>query len=402
MGTILYLTSNAIRIYAISIFIDAFLGRSRLPNKYKVISYIAYFIVGSMSWIISKNETLNISMNVIPCLLITFQYNVTWKKRIFSTLSFYATEMFIDWLSFIVLNNGTVIKSGFVQCIIVLIIASVFKHIYQIKGDYSYKSMYSWLLILIAIGTICIGLLTVNTDSTHDYLIAVVLMLINLMNFYIYNKEQRSLEAQHTLELIRKSNEAYQSQIQILNKSQQNLRYIRHDLKNHLNIMRGLIKNEDYQSVNCYIDEMEESIIVKNEFSKTGNSEVDSLINYELTLALELGAEIICDIDLPEILNISAFDMTVILGNLLDNAVNALRQSEKKVMLITIKFMKGVIRIDIENTYNPQYKRNSDGREHGIGLLSVKSTLEKYHGNLKTFPEENKFHTTAVLFNSLE
>ena len=94
--------------------------------------------------------------------------------------------------------------------------------------------------------------------------------------------------------------------------------------------------------------------------------------------------------------------MTVILGNLLNNAVEALQQTEKKVLIITIKFNKGVIRIDIENSYNSTYKRKRDGREHGIGLLSVTNTLEKYHGTLKTFPEKEKYHSTVVLFNSLD
>ena len=145
---------------------------------------------------------------------------------------------------------------------------------------------------------------------------------------------------------------------------------------------------------------MEEAVIVKKEYSKTGNKDVDSLINYELTLASEFGTEIICDIELPEQLNITSFDMTIILGNLLDNAIEALRQSKKKLLIITIKYMKGIIRIDIENTYDSNYKRKPDGREHGIGLLSVMNTLEKYHGNLKTFPEDNRYHTTVVLFNS--
>ena len=187
-----------------------------------------------------------------------------------------------------------------------------------------------------------------------------------------------------------------------MTETQKKLRFLRHDFKNHLNKIRDLLNDNNYQGVQNYLDDMDESIIVKQEYSKTGNKDVDSLINYELTLASEFGAEIICDIDLPEQLNITSFDMTVILGNLLDNAVNALRQSEKKVMIITIKFMKGIIRIDIENTYNSKYKRKPDGREHGIGLLSVTNALEKYHGSLKTFPEENRFHTTAVLFNSLD
>ena len=402
MGTLLYLTSNAIHVYAVSIFLDAFLGESKINQKLKSATYLAYYIIGSLWWIFVHNETFNIFINIIVSFIITMQYNTSLKKRVFSVISSQATAMFIEWIAFALLGYNEAVKNGLVQYIVLLIVAFIFKRVYIRKEDYSSKSKYSLLLVLVALGTVVIGVLTVNDNTTHDSIIAIILLLINLMNFYIYNLEQKSLESQHMLELIETSNKAYQTQIQIMTETQKKLRFLRHDFKNHLNKIRDLLNDNNYQGVQNYLDDMDESIIVKQEYSKTGDKDVDSLINYELTLASEFGAEIICDIDLPEQLNITSFDMTVILGNLLDNAVNALRQSEKKVMIITIKFMKGIIRIDIENTYNSKYKRKPDGREHGIGLLSVTNALEKYHGSLKTFPEENRFHTTAVLFNSLD
>ena len=402
METLLYLTSNAIHIYAVSVFLDAFLGNSRLNHKLKSVMYLVYYIFGSLCWIFIHSSTLNIAFNIFATFFITIQYNTSLKKKVFSVISSQATAMFIEWIAFTLFGNSEAVRTGIVQYIIILIVAFLFKRIYVRNEDYSSKSKYSWLLILMAFGTVAIGVLTVNDDSTHDYVIAVILLLINLMNFYIYNLEQKSLESQHTLELIETSNNAYKTQIQIMNETQKKLRFIRHDFKNHMNKIRNLIQNENYQKIQEYLDEMEEAVTVKSEFSKTGNKDVDSLINYELTIAAEFGTEIICNIELPNELNVTSFDMTVILGNLLNNAVEALRQTERKVLIITVKFNKGVIRIDIENTYDAKYKRKPDGREHGIGLMSVKNTLEKYHGSIKTFPEDNKYHTTVVLFNSLE
>lgn len=116
----------------------------------------------------------------------------------------------------------------------------------------------------------------------------------------------------------------------------------------------------------------------------------------------EIGTEICCDVNLPEKLNVSSFDMTIILGNLMDNAIEALKHSERKLLKIKIQFNKGIIRIDIENTYDPEYKKKDDGREHGIGLLSVENTLRKYHGKLDSYPEESKYHTTAVFYNCID
>lgn len=402
MGIILYLTSNAIRIYAICIFIDTFLGKSRLSSKLKTLTYFAYYFLGSFCWLITKNSSLNIIVNITLVIVITMQYCTSWKKRIFSSLTSCTMGMFVEWLAFSLLGYIEPTKTGFVQYNIMLVLAFMFKHIYKRKADYSFKSKYSFFLILIAIGTIIIGILTLNDNSTYDYLIAVILLLINLMNFYIYNLEQKHLETQHMLELIEVSNNAYKSQIQIMNESQKKLRFLRHDLQKHLNKIRNLVDNKDFQSIPDYLYEMEEALTVKHEYSKTGNKDVDSLLNYELSLAAELGTEIIYDVNLPEKLNITSFDMTIILGNLMDNAVEALKHSERKLLKVSIRYNRGIIRIDIENSYDSEYKKKNDGKEHGIGLLSVENTLQKYHGKLDSYPEENDYHTTAIFYNSLD
>lgn len=404
MGTILYIASNSIRVYAISVFINIFLGKSRLSLLLNRLTYVFYFLISTIGWLYGQSTTLNLILNTLPILLITLQYYSSWSKKIFSVISSCAVGMFIDWMGFAVFGNTEIIESGFIQAIIFLILCSLFRYYYKNQEDYSFKSRYSWLLILIAVGTALIGVLTVNEDSSYDYLIALILLFINFLNFYIYNLEQESFKAQHKLKLIETSNYAYQNQIKIMNESQQKIRFLRHDFYRHINKLKNLSEENDVQSIKQYLNEMEDTVVVKKEYSKTGNDDVDSLLNYELSLAAEFGAEIIYDVNLPEKLNISSFDITIILGNLMDNAIEALRNSEKKLLKVNIQFNKSIIRIDIENSYDPKYKKKHDGREHGIGLLSVENTLQKYHGKLDSYPypEESKYHTTAIFYNSLD
>lgn len=404
MGTILYITSNAIRVYAISVFINIFLGKSRLSLLLNRLTYVSYFLISTIGWLYGKNPMLNLILNTLPILLITFQYYASWSKKIFSVISSCAVGMFIDWIAVAFFKESDIINSGFIQAIIFLILCSLFRYYYKNQEDYSFKSKYSWLLILIAIGTALIGVLTVNENSPYDYLIALILLFINFLNFYIYNLEQESFKAQHELKLIETSNYAYQNQIKIMNESQQKIRFLRHDFYRHMNKLKLLSEENDIQSIKQYLNEMEDAVVIKKEYSKTGNEDVDSLLNYELSLAAEFGTEIIYDVNLPEKLNLSSFDMTIILGNLMDNAIEALRYSEKKLLKVNIQFNKGIIRIDIENSYDPKYRKKSDGREHGIGLLSVENTLQKYHGKLDSYPypEESKYHTTAIFYNSLD
>lgn len=402
MGTILYIASNSIRVYAISVFINIFLGKSRLSLLLNRLTYVSYFLISTIGWLYGQSTTLNLILNTVPILLITLQYYSSWSKKIFSVISSCAVGMFIDWMGFAVFGNTEIIESGFIQAIIFLILCSLFRYYYKNQEDYSFKSKYSWFLILISIGTALIGVLTVNENSSYDYLIALILLFINFLNFYIYNLEQESFKAHHKLKLIETSNYAYQNQIKIMNESQQKIRFLRHDFYRHINKLKLLSEENDIQSIKQYLNEMEDAVVIKKEYLKTGNEDVDSLLNYELSLADEFGAEIIYDVNLPEKLNISSFDVTIILGNLMDNAIEALKHSEKKLLTVSIRYNKGIIRIDIENSYNSTYRKKNDGKEHGIGLLSVENTLQKYHGKLEAYPEEIKYHTTAIFYNSLD
>lgn len=143
MGTILYIASNSIRVYAISVFINIFLGKSRLSLLLNRLTYVFYFLISTIGWLYGQSTTLNLILNTLPILLITLQYYSSWSKKIFSVISSCAVGMFIDWLGFAVFGNTEIIKSGFIQCIAFLICASLFRHYYKNKEKYSFKSKYS-------------------------------------------------------------------------------------------------------------------------------------------------------------------------------------------------------------------------------------------------------------------
>ena len=104
------------------------------------------------------------------------------------------------------------------------------------------------------------------------------------------------------------------------------------------------------------------------------------------------------------ILRLRSFDLNVLLGNLLDNAIDASMQTEEKKLNITIKLDKGVLFLYICNSC----QRIADGRSgflettkedktnHGIGLKNVRQIVEKYHGDL-AFQYENNFMETDVM-----
>lgn len=106
-----------------------------------------------------------------------------------------------------------------------------------------------------------------------------------------------------------------------------------------------------------------------------------------------------CHIVLPEELQVNSFDLTVILGNLLDNALNELKEAKVKQLNIDINYSIGMIVIKIENTFANISNKYDDPEKHGYGLISVRTSLEKYNGKLQNNIVDDKYVVKAVLYN---
>ena len=130
--------------------------------------------------------------------------------------------------------------------------------------------------------------------------------------------------------MIETLNGYYKDQLTVMSESQEKMRFLRHDFRKHISRIRELSKNCCNSELKEYICELEGAITESREFSRTGNTDIDGLMNYELTLASEAGADINYKAFIPPKLNVTSFDITIILGNLMDNAVFALKNTTER------------------------------------------------------------------------
>ena len=121
--------------------------------------------------------------------------------------------------------------------------------------------------------------------------------------------------------------------------------------------------------------------------SKTDNIIVDALVNSKYTLAKRRGIDFIIELNIPRELPFENADLSIVLGNILDNALEA-NSSEGKIFL-SMKYEKSILFIFLKNTYDRPINRHKDGEivtnkadasNHGIGLKSVRKITEKYYG----------------------
>ena len=255
---------------------------------------------------------------------------------------------------------------------------------------------YSALLMMISIGSMFViyNFFMLSSDSqnkSHVELSVIVVIIMLAINFTIYN-----LYVKLTEELeIRKYNTVYAQQLELYKKYIQekeelllDIRKSRHDIKQHYIALSKMLEKQKYQKCVEYLKGLLDSnIFFEDGIAKTDNIVVDALINSKYALAKRKGIDFITELNIPMQLPFESADLSIVLGNILDNALEA-NSSGGKIFL-GMKYEKSILFIFLRNTYDRPIKRDKDGEivtnksdasNHGIGLKSVKNITEKYHG----------------------
>ncbi|MCM1488501.1 MAG: ATP-binding protein, partial [Firmicutes bacterium] len=145
----------------------------------------------------------------------------------------------------------------------------------------------------------------------------------------------------------------------------------------------------------------------KTEIIHTGYPEIDGLLNFKFYPALEEGTKINAKVTLPLNMTFPSFDLTVILGNLIDNALEAIALvEENKFIDFKMNYSKGMMVIKISNPYKNALNMENgklitskkDKTNHGLGLKSINEILKRYNGITEIETDENTFTITAALY----
>ena len=234
-----------------------------------------------------------------------------------------------------------------------------------------------------------------------------MLFLASIVVFFAF---QHNIQKENKLLLIQQEQDKIQTDItyyEILEKQNTTLRTYAHDAKNHLTAIKNLNTNPE---VDIYISKMYERLTEYSKVSHSGNHTLDVVIDKYVTECELDNIHFEFDIKNNNLSQIDPYDLVTILGNLLDNALEATKKSKMKTISIETDFRNIFSVIIISNSCDicPKLddsnlpsttKRNS--RLHGFGLKSVKKTIKKYNGDIDfEYDAETKtFIVTTMLDN---
>lgn len=133
----------------------------------------------------------------------------------------------------------------------------------------------------------------------------------------------KSLLEKQEKEFVEQQNKYYENQLELINVSLENSSILRHDMKNHLQAIFTDIKNGNIIEAQQHISDITDVYNSDGEIIHTGYPAIDSIVNFKLQSARKNVVKVNVSSTLPQGLNISSFDLTVIFGNLIDNALQA-------------------------------------------------------------------------------
>ena len=285
---------------------------------------------------------------------------------------------------------------------LILIISKIYKKRKSISLKYVIVLCLSSLFLLLS-NFVTIG--SIGTDSEVFSMIFFVISIgIQILLFYFVMNMQDYYEQQQTVALIEMKNDMLQKSLDDTEQAFELWRQSVHDYKNNIISLTQLAEDGNVEEIKKYLKKENELVDTKMFYIKTGNDMVDAMINTKQKIAEQKGIIFVVNAAIPRKCRVNAIDLANILGNLIDNAIEACEREDNTYIDINIKQNNKFLMIVIKNSFRgilmEHMETTKDNKMfHGIGLKSVKNIVKKYGGEISFDSEENEFCVSILLIN---
>lgn len=342
----------------------------------------------------------------------------------------------VDTFEWIVQIAATFLQIIFYGIFLVLLYFALRK-IIRSFSDKDYRIQRTELYFLLVPGTVgllvCLLLRTIMITIENDMpkllcdrypiliiIVPVILVLCLLSILYAVKTFQDMIalnKEKNSRIILEKQIGNMQEHIEETERIYSGIRSMKHDMKNTLAVIMELA-GKDETELQTYLSEINKGFEQLEFRFRTGNTVADVLLNMKYHEAVRTIPDIEIDAErllFSENMHIQSYDIGVIIGNALDNAIEACRklkaeQQEAETFIRISSFTRGkMFFIEVENSFNGKVRRKkqsefpvtekSDNRAHGMGLANIKHTAEKYHGGVDWTAEGKVFMLSVMMKN---
>lgn len=386
--------------------------------------YYVFIMANNIYSVFPPNVLLLINLIMI-FMISSATHKKSLKQRCIFALLICAIWMFVEIIVLIVLTainfNAFFLQEAgsFISDMCMLLLSVTINYCSKGKRYYEISLRNFLIILLIPISSIYIMHNVFLIASAHNEytlfsaITSFMLLLVNYVIFEVYDWICRDAE-------LREQNRMYEQQLELCSQQSEErerlyleIRRIRHDLKNHLSGLLGMIQTKQIEDAEKYIIGMLDDGIGNRpeEISHSGNIIVDSLIDHKYALAQKDSIKFDVNILIPESLPFHNEHLVVILGNLIENALEACREVEKEERYIhlNISYVKGVLQLSTKNNYRIKRKKDSAGHYltskndsiyHGLGLSLIEHTVSIYQGAVDINDNGHEFQVKIIMYGS--
>lgn len=244
--------------------------------------------------------------------------------------------------------------------------------------------------------------------SEFDKTLAVILIFILFifcMSVYFFGVQASKREAAEAeLHLLETKNVFEHSHLSELRQLYGQISGMKHDLINHLQCIGGFLVQGQSSEATEYINKLKEQANVIFEFTHTKHQVLNLLVNTKLSLARERGIEAHAEITETDFSGISDLDLTAMLGNMMDNAIEASLNENNPQIILDIRRYHSYRMFTVQNRVstkvldgNPNLVTSKPGNGHGLGVKQIQLVAKKNNGHVNFYQQEDMFYARAIL-----
>lgn len=407
--------TNLFRTFITKRFIGMFFAQNMVDKKREYICYGLFYVLTTSIYLLFHYPPANVATNIILMFFIACLYEGEIKKKILITLLIYGINMFCDIFAMYSFSNYNYINGdeynmivAYVTVLLIALCEFVIEHSMVKREKENFAPPYWGMILLVPVVSIAVLLLLVMSNLNNRVAVVSVsvgILLINLLIFWLYNALMDTYKKLEENAFYEMQIESYANQLAVLKQSEEKVNALRHDLKHHLAELYALSKSSTNLELVTYIEDMQKFIVNDAEYVRSGNKEIDSILNYMLSKAHRILDKVEYKINIPKEIVLKPFDITVLFGNLLENAIEAAQKCrEEKWIFISLQYEKGIMFIHIKNSYSEisksgnVYLTTKKEKGHGIGLQNVQRIVSAYHGTIEISDVDMVFDVKIMVY----
>ena len=413
-------------VYLFSLYFGIFLERKK-KSIWRLVSLGVLVLwqtdIPNIIYKLSEAWSIGVTVGFTLFVVVNAFEGKLWMK-IFFSITFDAVWMLVEMLigSLLLFCGKSIIEwyifGSFTSKLLLFIVIVALRKVLTNEKILGVPPWHTMLIIFIPMGSIyimnAVFMLAYRTEweyaGVYSLISGGILLCINVLAFYLYIKLADDLQ-------IRRMNMLYEQQLELCERHQEEteismlqVRDVRHSMRNHLLVILAYMEKGERDKLKKYVEDLIEGGRLESpEGVNTGNIVMDSLIGYWKRVAENEGIQFDSELSIPMEMPFRGADISLIMGNLLENAVEGTRKTNgKRYIRLKVQYNRNNLLITVENSYKGDLEKwkngelkttTADTANHGIGLPSVRRAVEKYQGIISVDDEmKERFLVRVVLY----